>query len=265
MQVRLSLYPGGKRKALTMSYDDGQIHDRRLVAIFNRHGIKGTFHLNSGFLGRKDVLHADEVGSLFAGHEVSAHSVGHPFLSRVPREELAEQILADRRALEALTGGPVRGMSYPFGDYNDAVLSALPALGIEYSRTTLSHGRFSVPDNFLLWHPTCHHEDRLMERLKQFQSAAGWGQMPLFYVWGHSYEFDRNGNWELIEGFCAAAAHDPDVWYATNVEIMDYLTAQRSLKFSVDRTKVYNPSAISVWIEADGQPVAIQPGESKAL
>lgn len=45
-------YPGGKFKALTMSYDDGQIHDRRLVEIFNRHGIKGTFHLNSGLLKR---------------------------------------------------------------------------------------------------------------------------------------------------------------------------------------------------------------------
>ena len=41
-------YPQGKMKALTMSYDDGTIHDRRLVEIFNAHGIKGTFHLNSG-------------------------------------------------------------------------------------------------------------------------------------------------------------------------------------------------------------------------
>ena len=44
-------YPGGKFKALTMSYDDGRTFDRRLVDIFNRHGIKGTFHLNSGLFG----------------------------------------------------------------------------------------------------------------------------------------------------------------------------------------------------------------------
>ncbi len=41
-------YPGGKHKALTMSYDDGRTQDRRLVDIFNQNGIKGTFHLNSG-------------------------------------------------------------------------------------------------------------------------------------------------------------------------------------------------------------------------
>ena len=41
-------FPGGKHKALTMSYDDGRLEDRRLIEIFNRNGIRGTFHLNSG-------------------------------------------------------------------------------------------------------------------------------------------------------------------------------------------------------------------------
>ena len=41
-------FPGGKFKALTMSYDDGKLEDRRLVDIFNRNGIRGTFNLNGG-------------------------------------------------------------------------------------------------------------------------------------------------------------------------------------------------------------------------
>ena len=47
-------FPGGKHKVLTMSYDDGQIHDRRLIEIFNKYGIKGTFHLNSGLMGVRE-------------------------------------------------------------------------------------------------------------------------------------------------------------------------------------------------------------------
>lgn len=62
------VYPEGKNKALTFSYDDGQIHDRKLVEILNRHGMKGTFHLNSGMLAQDrnhDVfLAADEVAEL---------------------------------------------------------------------------------------------------------------------------------------------------------------------------------------------------------
>ena len=32
-------FPGGKHKALTMSYDDGKEDDKRLVALFNKYGI----------------------------------------------------------------------------------------------------------------------------------------------------------------------------------------------------------------------------------
>ena len=31
----LRLFPGGRTKALTLSYEDGQVHDRRLVDIFS--------------------------------------------------------------------------------------------------------------------------------------------------------------------------------------------------------------------------------------
>ena len=46
------LYPGGLAKAITFSYDDGQVYDRRLIEIFNQAGFKGTFHLNSGNLDK---------------------------------------------------------------------------------------------------------------------------------------------------------------------------------------------------------------------
>ena len=47
-------FPEGNYKVLTLSYDDGKITDRRLVDILNQNGIKGTFHLNSGYLGEKE-------------------------------------------------------------------------------------------------------------------------------------------------------------------------------------------------------------------
>ena len=51
-----------------------------------------------------------------------------------------------------------------------------------------------------------------------------------------------------------------DVWYATNVEIMDYVTAVRALRYSEDQTMVYNPSALDVWISVNGDPVCIEGG-----
>ena len=62
--IIFNLFPGHKKKALTMSYDDGTIHDRRLVEIFNKYGIRGTFHLNSGRFDQDGVIRADEVAEL---------------------------------------------------------------------------------------------------------------------------------------------------------------------------------------------------------
>lgn len=36
MRIYANLFPEGKKAALTMSYDDGCIHDKRLVDIFNK-------------------------------------------------------------------------------------------------------------------------------------------------------------------------------------------------------------------------------------
>ena len=260
MKIRFNCYKDGKHKALTMSYDDGQRHDLRLLEIFDRYGIKGTFHLNSDNLGKELFVTPEEVTAAYAGHEVSVHSLTHPFLERISGEEVVNEILEDRKNLEALCGYPVRGMSYPFGTYTQELIGKLRTLGMQYSRTIKNTGKFDLPEDFMTWHPTCHHCDpKLMERLENFKRYKY--PMPLLYVWGHSYEFPRDNNWEVIERFCAEASGDPDVWYATNIEIFDYVTALRGLRFAADRTMVYNPSATDVWVEVDHLPVCCPAGK----
>ena len=60
------LYPGGLAKAITFSYDDGQVYDRRLIEIFNQAGFKGTFHLNSGNLDKDGYVQKAELPTLYA-------------------------------------------------------------------------------------------------------------------------------------------------------------------------------------------------------
>jgi|BioPla2DNA2_1021312.scaffolds.fasta_scaffold01473_14 peptidoglycan/xylan/chitin deacetylase (PgdA/CDA1 family) len=254
-------FPQGKKKALTMSYDDGQIFDRELIDIFNKYNIKGTFHLNSGNFDKEQFVKSAEIKNLYKGHEVSVHTLTHPFLTQISKEEIIREIMDDRRNLESLTGYPVRGMSYPFGDYNDELLNILPVLGIEYSRTVHSTGNFELPSNFLTWHPTCHHNENLLDKVEEFKKTTPWEKLTLLYVWGHSFEFNRQQNWCLIEEFSKRVSFDDSVWYATNIEIMDYMKSLHNLKFSANRKIVHNTSANPVWISVDRQPVKIDPGE----
>lgn len=252
-------FPKGKTKALTMSYDDGKIQDRRLVSIFNRYGIKGTFNLNYGTLNKEPIISAQEVKSLYKGHEIATHSLTHSVIGRCPLSKAAEEILEDRKGLEALTGQVIRGHAYPNGSYNQEIETLLQGLGIAYGRVVKNDPSFELPDNFMEWHPTCHHSDpKLMEYSRFFADFSKKQYLKLMYVWGHSYEFDRNeegNNWDVIEEFCQFIGGRSDIWYAANIEIIDYLYAARHLLYTAAADAVYNPSVQSVWLVMDGEKI----------
>ncbi|MEK3834310.1 MULTISPECIES: polysaccharide deacetylase family protein [unclassified Paenibacillus] len=258
-------YPQGRHKALTMSYDDGRRADERLVGLFNQYGIKGSFHLNSGLLGEGDRIRADEVAALYHGHEVSVHTRSHPTLARCPQELVVEEIMEDRRVLEGLVRQPVRGMSYPNGSYTQEIKALLPHLGIEYARTVQSTGGFALPEDWLEWQATCHHNRELLAHAETFVGLHKRQYLYLMYVWGHSYEFDNDNNWELMERFCAMAGGRGDIWYATNLELVHYMKACRGLLFSAARDWVYNPGAAAVWLEIDGTIVEVPGGQTVDL
>lgn len=152
------LYPGGKNKALTFSYDDGTIHDRRLIDIFNRYGLKGTFHLNSGRLNQEGFIGHEEVASLYKGQEVACHGVNHLVPDQLSSTGLINELFEDRRNLELLTDTMVTGLSYAFGIYTDTVVDTATKVGIEYARTIADTGSLFPPSDFMRWHPTAHHK-----------------------------------------------------------------------------------------------------------
>lgn len=271
-------FPGGREKAVTLSYDDGVVQDRRFLEIINRYGIKCTFNLNGAYIEpystlangrrmtREDAIatFCDDSGK---GHEIAAHGYTHPFLEQIPVPSATYEVMKDREALEKMTGRIVRGFAYPYGAYNDQVVEILRGCGIAYARTTVSTRNFWVPSDWLRMPTTCHHNDpRLFELVDRFltePAAPSHRRAPkLFYLWGHTYEFDDNKNWDVIEKFCSLVGGRDDVWYATNIEIYDYTEAYRSLKFSATGDQVYNTSSHTVYFCKDGKDVTVAPGET---
>ena len=259
-------FPEGKHKVLTMSYDDGREEDRRLVALFNEYGIKGTFHVNSGIHWDEKRIPISEYKELYKGHEVSVHTATHPTIARCPMEEVVDQIMEDRKVLEDAVGYPIRGMSYPNGSFSQEIIDVLPALGIRYARTVGSTDSFAMPENFLRWTATCHHNHNLQKLGEEFVGLFKKQYLYMMYVWGHSYEFGLQDNWEVMEKFCKLVGRRDDIWYATNIEIVDYMDAAKRLQFTAKLDKVYNPSFQSVWIAVnDNQIVEVKGGEMKEI
>ena len=77
----------------------------------------------------------------------------------------------------------------------------------------------------------------------------------MMYVWGHSFEFERNNNWEIIEEFCEMIANRDDIWYATNSDIVEYNELFDRLEFFADNEYVHNPSVKSVWLAVNNSTI----------
>lgn len=269
-------FPGFRKKALTLSYDDGVVQDMRLAAIMDAHGIKGTFNINGNDftenrppIFKHERLSRTEALALYntPEHEVALHSYTHPFLSRMPAGNAAYEIIKDRETLEEMFETIVRGMAYPMGAYNDDVVTTLRQCGVAYSRTIQATFNFNLPTDWLRWHPTTHHKNaRVPELCDQFlNKQIGHRSSELFYLWGHSYEFDEQNNWHIIEEFCEKMGGREDIWYATNMEIYEYLTAGRSIVASVDGRRLYNPTAKTLYVETETEQIVLQPGETKQI
>lgn len=250
-------YPEWKEKALTFSYDDGQIYDRRLVDIFNKYGMKATFHLNSGTLGKEEFVTVEEVASLYEGHEVACHGVYHEYPTHLAKERIVQEFYQDRVALEKITDKMVRGCSYAFGEYNEEVTETLKRIGIIYSRTVEATGSLKVPTDFLHWHPSCHHNDASEKLIHEFLNKPGYMKLPLLYIWGHSFEFERQQNWEQMEALCEKLSGQNDVWYTTNMDYALYMTAARNLVFRADGNGVENLYKLPIYAKIDGEKVIL--------
>lgn len=260
--IHFSVYPGGKKKAVTFSYDDGHINDVRLIALLNKYGMKGTFHLNSGRLGELTQENIAELRARYTGHEIACHTVNHGRASLMPSVSLVNEVLEDRKALEKIAGYPVVGMSYPYGLYNDETVTIMQSCGIVYSRTVNSTDWFSPLQDPMQWDPTCHHRNAA-QCVDRFLTVDTW-YGALLYIWGHSYEFREESQWAEFEAQLQRLANLTDVWYTTNIEIYNYVQAQKRLVVSADESMIYNPSSIPVWVRKDGETIEIAPNDTWA-
>ena len=247
-------FPEGKCKVLTMSYDDGNALDEKVIAVFNRYGIKGTFNLCYPLIPDKE-----KVAQMYAGHEVASHTMYHPTPDRCPSVDFAMQILEDRNGLESLVGYVISGFTYPNSGTTKEIEDMLPGLGFIYAR---HDGRgcdpsFRLPENPMNWQPTCHQADpKLMEYGDFFTWFNDRSYLKFMCVYGHSHEFGSGVmEWKKLEDFCALVGKRDDIWYATSIELFDYLRAAKNLRYSANCEMVYNPSATSVWIEVNDEKI----------
>ena len=225
-----------KFKAITFSIDDGCASDKQVIEIFNEYGIKGTFNLNSGLLGkplitrdqkgnileRFEKTRAKDVRDIYFNHEIAVHTRTHKDnLLTSCAEEIIDQVESDRIALEKLVGYKIVGMAYPCGFCDERVANVIgEKTPIKYARTIEATYRFDMQTDLMRFNPTIWWGDeRLFDLSERFLKLET--EIPqLFYIWGHSFELERGQaiSFDKLEKLCVLLSNKQDIFYGTNKE-----------------------------------------------
>jgi peptidoglycan/xylan/chitin deacetylase (PgdA/CDA1 family) len=141
---------GNSRFQMLLTFDDGfeNVLGHGLEPM-RESGFRAIQFLVPGLFGRTNEWETaageapqklmDAVGVrewLAAGHEIGAHTMTHPNLKRIPREQAREEIAASKKSLEDQFGIPIRHFCYPYGAENESVRDLVAEAGFETACTT---------------------------------------------------------------------------------------------------------------------------------
>lgn len=227
---------------VTTSWDDGYLLDLKMADLLKKCGIKGTFYVspNNREFAKKDLLSEEQVKFLNQNFEIGAHTMTHPSLNKISLAEAAQEIGDSKKYLEQVIGKSIESFCYPGGHYQKKHKDIIKQGGFKLARTVKSF-RFDIPDYFET--PTSLHAyDHWLDvwnvwrfvnfnPIKFFQYYRHWDLLALamfdkikneggiFHLWGHSWEIEKNNDWDRLENVFKYIGNNSNVVYATNQEL----------------------------------------------
>lgn len=256
--VDTEFFPGWKRKAVTLSYDDGSETDENLIRLFKKYGVRATFNIVSSWVGSD--ARKQRFSSRYEGFELASHSDTHQRFSTLTMDQFKQEVDKSCAYIREITGYDIKGFVWPYSGTNDSQANEyLKSVGIKYSRNAGTSHSFDIPETWVNWTTTCT-KDTLNDDADRF-FALQPDNMQLLSIWGHSS--DLASDWSIMESFLEKLSKQNDIWSATNIEIVDYVNAVRTLEITEDYIK--NNSEVTVYAKVNGKEITIGPGSAYRL
>jgi len=142
------------KHAVVLTFDDGTDDAlTRVLPALRRRGLRGTFFIVTGFVGRPGYLSWDGVRALAAaGMEIGSHGVDHARLSDLPDDRVRDELGVSKRDLEDQLHRPIEVLAYPYNAVRPRLEKAAAEAGYRAAVAGVVHGgadryslyRFSV-------------------------------------------------------------------------------------------------------------------------
>jgi len=214
-----------EKAIITTSWDDGHPLDLKLAGLLRRYDISATFYIPIDN-GERECMNPDEIREIGESFDIGGHTYHHVNLPRVSIKEREKEIVESKRRLEEITGRELLSFCYPYGRFNDQVISIVKEAGFIGARTTKSLTR-SIKDPFKMgttvhakdwWfapyikHSLASQDLKLFGfMLKNSLFFKGWDRIAIesldfvienggvWHLWGHSWEIDAHNDWGRLE------------------------------------------------------------------
>ncbi|SKC97930.1 Peptidoglycan/xylan/chitin deacetylase, PgdA/CDA1 family [Chitinophaga ginsengisegetis] len=114
-----------------ITFDDShKEHFSIADSLLRRYGFRGVFFVMTVTIEKPGYMTAAQIKELAGhGHIVAAHTWDHPHLYTTGKMDWEKQLIHPRKVLEKITGKPVWYFAYPFGEWNDTIISYLKKNG----------------------------------------------------------------------------------------------------------------------------------------
>lgn len=110
----MSSVAGASGQYVMLTFDDGPhaVLTPKLLDILKEKNAKATFYV----MGVKAALHPNILKRMVEeGHEVASHTWNHPIISKIPRENLHQQLARTNKAIKEATGEEPATFRPPYG------------------------------------------------------------------------------------------------------------------------------------------------------
>lgn len=201
-------------KKIAISFDAAWGADKteELLKILKEHNIKTTFFL-VGFWVDKFPEMVKKISE--EGHEVANHSLHHPQMSTLSKEQIIKELNTTSEKIETIIGKPTTLLRPPFGDYNNRLIETAHELGyqvIQWDVDSLDYkdyGTQSIVDRVLkkvkngsivLFHNNATYTPEALPIILDELQNQGYEIVPISdLIYKENYYIDHTGKQTLLK------------------------------------------------------------------
>lgn len=193
-----------RKPEITTSWDDFTEEDMKLGGLLLEYEIPAVFYIPYNRLLDDNAL---KVAKMFAKHfEIGSHTINHPILTDLGKEQLREEIIESKKMLEEALGVEVRRFCYPRGRFNERIIDIVKEAGYIEGRTT------EVMSTEMSGNPYKRRTSVHIYPRPQYEGVS-WHEVArglldkaivnggYFHLWGHAWEITKLNEWENLETF----------------------------------------------------------------